>query len=179
MPGQTPNFGIRYPLGSERADIRDIETMARDIDTSLEAIKAEAQQEINSKITPTKLAWTPTVTGITIGNAAVTYNAWQWGDMIEVEVVIVHATSNPTTHLIVGQNPTFTLPYPAANFPYAGGGFFRPNSGAWPVIYAQVAGAFFLLTSHTSPLGTALGATTWTTANFLLGYAFYRAVVPA
>jgi hypothetical protein len=184
MPEQTPLHQITYPLGTDRADIRVLETMAGDVDRELGELHGLNDAAQGKLITPESATWTPTFGGgFIIGNASIVAEYYAVSGLVRCYIRITSAASGPTTNWGTSY-PTFTLPFT----PYSTStSLLRFSSGSRFIlgvvlsagspsatVYAPNTGATAGVAQY--PAYQSTGAAPWATNNIMYGSFSYRRV---
>jgi hypothetical protein len=183
MPDQTPLHQITYPLGTDRADIRVLETMAGDVDRELGLLDDLNDAAQAPLITPAAGIWTPTFAGgWVIGNATVKAEYYTLSSLVTCRFVIT-AVAGSTT--VWGTSyPTFTLPFPSYS---ASSSICRHSvSGVrYILVLSLAAGSNLATVSSGAALGQGVGkypayqstgTSAWASGNNMYGTFSYRRV---
>lgn len=103
--GTTPNYSWPYPELTDRPDgAAQIKALANSVDTTLKA-----------QISPSDTSFTPVVTGMTLGNGAISGNYYKVGSLCYLNFSITAAAAAPTTAFVASQQVTVTTPVPNRN----------------------------------------------------------------
>jgi len=184
MPDQTPLHQITYPLGTDRADIRVLETMARDVDRELGQLHDLNDATQGQLITPTEGTWTPTFGGgWIIGNATVKAQYNTFSSLVVCRFTVTGVAS-PTTSWGTSF-PSFTLPFPVAS---AGSSLarFSASGQRWVIGLLFAAGASQVTLYGggvgggssagviQQPVYQTVGTPAWASGNLVYGQFYYR-----
>jgi hypothetical protein len=88
-----------------------VQFLAEDSEEELGLLLDEIVSESATKISWSQVAWTPTVTGMTLGNGSITGSAFRLGQLVWADFQILpHQVNPPTTAWIANAFPVITLP---------------------------------------------------------------------